>query len=202
MPQPAIAVLPPSLKLRHSIHPVIPLHPRLRIVLTLPFDKLAAAVAEEPDGTGPEGAVDFSTSINAVAGVWAALATHDDSESESGGGGFPHVDGVLGTLLAKFAGLATPNQNPMAMALSHEELVVACADGTIWRWQASQSTPSFVSLEGGQCFPVGFAHREALYVKIQLSRLRLDVAGGHANVLRPLADDGKDPDCSVLGHNS
>jgi pyrimidine and pyridine-specific 5'-nucleotidase len=88
-------------------------------------DVAAPAADEKPDG--PVGAVDFSTSINAVGGAWAALATHD----ESGSGGFPRIDGLLGTLPAKFAGLATPNLNPMAMALSHEEVVVGCADGTI-----------------------------------------------------------------------
>jgi len=28
-------------------------------------------------------------------------------------------------------GLATPEKNPMSMQLSHEEVVVGCADGTI-----------------------------------------------------------------------
>ncbi|KAF8532389.1 hypothetical protein JB92DRAFT_2842280 [Gautieria morchelliformis] len=71
----------------------------------------AAAVAdEEPDGTGTGEATDFSTFINAMAGAWSALATHDNSGS--GGGGFPRVDGLLpvGILAAKFFGLATPNR--------------------------------------------------------------------------------------------
>ena len=41
------------------------------------------------------------------------------------------VKGVLGQLPKKFEGLATPEKNPMSMQLSHEEVVVGCADGTI-----------------------------------------------------------------------
>jgi pyrimidine and pyridine-specific 5'-nucleotidase len=41
------------------------------------------------------------------------------------------VKGALGELPKKFAGLATPEKNPMSMQLSHEEVVVGCADGTI-----------------------------------------------------------------------
>jgi pyrimidine and pyridine-specific 5'-nucleotidase len=41
------------------------------------------------------------------------------------------VKGMLGELPKKFTGLATPEKNPMSMQLSHEEVVVGCADGTI-----------------------------------------------------------------------
>jgi len=42
------------------------------------------------------------------------------------------IRGLLGTLPSKFTGLATPEKNPMSMQLSHEEVVVGCADGTIY----------------------------------------------------------------------
>ncbi|KAG8810423.1 hypothetical protein FRC19_004555 [Serendipita sp. 401] len=42
------------------------------------------------------------------------------------------VEGVSGELPAKFHGLATPAMNPMSFALNHEEVVVGCADGTIY----------------------------------------------------------------------
>jgi pyrimidine and pyridine-specific 5'-nucleotidase len=71
--------------------------------------------------------VDFSTSIKELSGVWAALASPDESSNAE----LMKTEGLLGGLPAKFAGLATPGMNPMAMALSHEEVVVGCADGTI-----------------------------------------------------------------------
>lgn len=68
--------------------------------------------------------VDFDTDIRSVNGAWSALA-EGDSVSSAG------VKGLLGQLPAKFQGLATPEKNPMSMQLSHEEVVVGCADGTI-----------------------------------------------------------------------
>jgi len=41
------------------------------------------------------------------------------------------VKGVKGQAPHQFTGLATPDKNPMSMQLSHEEVVVGCADGTI-----------------------------------------------------------------------
>jgi pyrimidine and pyridine-specific 5'-nucleotidase len=82
---------------------------------------------EKSDDNARLRAVDFSTSINAVTGAWSALASQD----ESGPSRVAQVEGLLGTLPTKFTGLATPGMNPMAMALSHEEVVVGCADGTI-----------------------------------------------------------------------
>lgn len=70
--------------------------------------------------------VDFATSIKTLAGAWSALA-----QDEQGAVSFATVEGLQGRLPPKFAGLAMPNMNPMAMALSHEEVVVGCADGTI-----------------------------------------------------------------------
>ncbi|KAA1472736.1 hypothetical protein DENSPDRAFT_778779 [Dentipellis sp. KUC8613] len=67
--------------------------------------------------------VDFDTAITAVGGAWGALA-----DGQRG----PGVKGLRGALPARFAGLATPEKNPMSMQLSHEEVVVGCADGTIY----------------------------------------------------------------------
>jgi pyrimidine and pyridine-specific 5'-nucleotidase len=57
-------------------------------------------------------------------GVWAAL-------SENLPEPVANANGLLGGLPKKFEGLATPEKNPMSMQLSHEEVVVGCADGTI-----------------------------------------------------------------------
>jgi pyrimidine and pyridine-specific 5'-nucleotidase len=67
--------------------------------------------------------VDINTHIVPLSGAWGALS---DVPSSSG-----TVKGLLGALPPKFAGLATPEKNPMSMQLSHEEVVVGCADGTI-----------------------------------------------------------------------
>lgn len=69
-------------------------------------------------------AVDIDSNIVPLSGAWGALA--DVSIGSSVG-----VNGLLGPLPPKFAGLATPEKNPMSMQLSHEEVVVGCADGTI-----------------------------------------------------------------------
>lgn len=68
--------------------------------------------------------IQTQTDIRPLAGAWAALAAVD---GVSGAG----VKGLLGQLPPKFQGLATPEKNPMSMQLSHEEVVVGCADGTI-----------------------------------------------------------------------
>jgi len=67
--------------------------------------------------------VDFDTDISALEGAWGALADAN---------GAIHTGGLLGTLPSKFSGLAVPEKNPMSMQLSHEEVVVGCADGTIY----------------------------------------------------------------------
>jgi pyrimidine and pyridine-specific 5'-nucleotidase len=66
--------------------------------------------------------VDINSDVTALTGVWSAVS------DGSGSGG---VAGLKGQLPNKFAGLATPEKNPMSMQLSHEEVVVGCADGTI-----------------------------------------------------------------------
>jgi pyrimidine and pyridine-specific 5'-nucleotidase len=66
--------------------------------------------------------VDLGTEITPVTGAWGVLADHDPGSG---------VKGLRGHLPSKFAGLATPEKNPMSMQLSHEGVVVGCADGTI-----------------------------------------------------------------------
>ena len=94
-------------------------------------DKTQAAKVSEEDEEEPQertpspsSGVDFDKEILPLTGAWAALAEGDNVTSAG-------VKGLLGQLPAKFQGLATPEKNPMSMQLSHEEVVVGCADGTI-----------------------------------------------------------------------
>ncbi|KAI0765061.1 hypothetical protein C8Q74DRAFT_1285825 [Fomes fomentarius] len=93
--------------------------------------KEAAEDSDSSDGQKSEGPrtpspeVDLDTDILPVTGAWAALANADTVSA-------PGIKGVLGRLPNKFQGLATPEKNPMSMQLSHEEVVVGCADGTIY----------------------------------------------------------------------
>lgn len=81
--------------------------------------------ADEPRKLSPIGRdVDLGEDIIPLHGVWAALS---EGVPES----VANVKGLLGGLPKKFEGLATPEKNPMSMQLSHEEVVVGCADGTI-----------------------------------------------------------------------
>jgi len=80
-------------------------------------DKLRKPSPVEPD-------VDLDEGIIPLQGVWAAL-------SEGVPDSVAHARGLLGGLPKMFEGLATPEKNPMSMQLSHEEVVVGCADGTI-----------------------------------------------------------------------
>ncbi|KAJ7267216.1 hypothetical protein C8J57DRAFT_1068147 [Mycena rebaudengoi] len=66
--------------------------------------------------------VDIDLAATPLGGVWGALALP------------PHGDtkGLKSAIPPKFTGLATPEKNPMSMALSHEEVVVGCADGSIY----------------------------------------------------------------------
>ena len=81
--------------------------------------------AEDSDGRrSPVSVVDFDTNIEPLAGAWQALAETDNVAAAG-------VKGLRGKLPAKFQGLSTPDKNPMSMQLSHEEVVVGCADGTI-----------------------------------------------------------------------
>jgi pyrimidine and pyridine-specific 5'-nucleotidase len=77
--------------------------------------------------SSPEPGVDIDTNIIPLSGAWAALAhVHGKSVDPAS------IKGLLGGLPSKFTGLATPEKNPMSMQLSHEEVVVGCADGTIY----------------------------------------------------------------------
>ena len=69
----------------------------------------------------PSSKVDINTHIVPLSGAWAALSDVPNAQ----------VKGLLSPLPPKFAGLAMPEKNPMSMQLSHEEVVVGCADGTI-----------------------------------------------------------------------
>jgi hypothetical protein len=54
--------------------------------------------------------------------LWQALANATSDRD---------VKCLLGPLPPKFTGLAVAEKNPMSMQLTHEEMVVGCADGTI-----------------------------------------------------------------------
>jgi pyrimidine and pyridine-specific 5'-nucleotidase len=82
----------------------------------------SADKSRKPSPAGHE--VDLDEDIVPLQGVWAAL-------SEGVPDSAANVKGLLGGLPKKFEGLATPEKNPMSMQLSHEEVVVGCADGTI-----------------------------------------------------------------------
>jgi len=64
-------------------------------------------------------------SILPLTGAWSAVAGADNTASAD-------IKGLKGMFPTKFQGLATPEKNPMSMQLSHEEVVVGCADGTIY----------------------------------------------------------------------
>jgi len=72
--------------------------------------------------SSPTPRVDIDANIMPLSGAWAALA---HATSDRG------AKGLLGPLPPKFSGLAMPEKNPMSMQLTHEEVVVGCADGTI-----------------------------------------------------------------------
>lgn len=102
-----------------------------RVFMSTHREKVAPATENGPDNSG-EGlslrgaftSVDLDTDIATISGAWSVIA--DDPA------GAYDMKGLYGSLPAKFAGLATPEKNPMSMQLSHEEVVVGCADGTIY----------------------------------------------------------------------
>ncbi len=81
-------------------------------------------VAAHGENEDDDARVDVDTDFTSLAGAWAALAHTNGNLS-------PAVKGLKGEVPIKFMGLATPEKNPMSMQLSHEEVVVGCADGTI-----------------------------------------------------------------------
>jgi pyrimidine and pyridine-specific 5'-nucleotidase len=72
--------------------------------------------------SSPAPSIDIDANVIPLAGAWAALANATSDRD---------VKGLLGPLPSKFTGLAVPEKNPMSMQLTHEEVVVRCADGTI-----------------------------------------------------------------------
>ncbi|KAG1894204.1 uncharacterized protein F5891DRAFT_1063239 [Suillus fuscotomentosus] len=75
-----------------------------------------------PMFSSPTPSVDIDANIIPLSGAWEAHA-HATPVG---------MKGLLGPLPPKFAGLAMPEKNPMSMQLTHEEVVVGCADGTIY----------------------------------------------------------------------
>jgi pyrimidine and pyridine-specific 5'-nucleotidase len=94
-------------------------------------ERVAPVAESEPDNDGEDlllrrnhsPSVDLDTSIATISGAWSVIA-------EDPAGAYD-MRGLYGSLPSKFSGLATPEKNPMSMQLSHEEVVVGCADGTI-----------------------------------------------------------------------
>ena len=80
------------------------------------------AILSPVSAAAPEPKVEVNTNVVAMTGAWAALSGPDIPSA---------VKGLRGHLPSKFSGMATPEKNPMSMQLSHEEVVVGCADGTI-----------------------------------------------------------------------
>ncbi|KAJ8583400.1 hypothetical protein M405DRAFT_884858 [Rhizopogon salebrosus TDB-379] len=73
--------------------------------------------------SSPAPIVDIDANVRPPAGAWAALANATSDRD---------VKGLSGPLPSKFTGLAVPERNSMSMQLTHEEVVVGCADGTIY----------------------------------------------------------------------
>ncbi|KAF7332052.1 WD-REPEATS-REGION domain-containing protein [Mycena kentingensis (nom. inval.)] len=92
-----------------------------RIFISTHQDKEGEAAKTEELRAGTP--VDFDLAATPLGGVWGAIATPPYGDTRGIKGAFPPP---------KFAGLATPEKNPMSMALSHEEVVVGCADGSIY----------------------------------------------------------------------
>ncbi|KAG8854290.1 hypothetical protein FRB96_007695 [Tulasnella sp. 330] len=67
-----------------------------------------------------------SATVQPISGAWAELA-HGPPSLES-----PGALAKIATLPPDFKGLAQSAYNPMSMALSHEEVVVGCANGDIY----------------------------------------------------------------------
>ncbi|KAJ6455791.1 hypothetical protein C8R45DRAFT_845678, partial [Mycena sanguinolenta] len=92
-----------------------------RIFTSTHEDKEVEGVAKA-DATGTFTPVDIDLAATPLGGIWGSLALAPYGDTR----------GLKGSLPPKFTGLATPEKNPMSMALSHEEVVVGCADGSIY----------------------------------------------------------------------
>jgi pyrimidine and pyridine-specific 5'-nucleotidase len=112
--------------------PRLPLltHSRRSSVGTMQSGRSGSTAVEGTQTPGASLYVDYNTALDALNGVWGALAVPDDQAPDAFTA-LSQVEGVSGPLPSKFKGLATPAMNPMSFALSHEEVVVGCSDGTI-----------------------------------------------------------------------
>jgi pyrimidine and pyridine-specific 5'-nucleotidase len=103
----------------------------LHLLLLIPLIQIFMSTHEDKEGEGPKNPaaeamrtatpVDIDLAATPLGGVWGSLAIPPYNDTR----------GLKGSLPPKFTGLATPEKNPMSMALSHEEVVVGCADGSI-----------------------------------------------------------------------
>lgn len=94
--------------------------------------------------------VDIDLAATPMSGVWGALALPPYGDTR----------GLKSALPPKFAGLATPEKNPMSMALSHEEVVVGCADGSIYVMNFSGYDYDKDKIVGDGEGPDGHGYRE------------------------------------------
>ena len=78
-------------------------------------------ITQTPPLTSSSSKVNINTHIIPLSSAWAVLSDIPNAQ----------VKGLLSPLPPKFAGLAMLEKNLMSMQLSHEEVVVGCADGTI-----------------------------------------------------------------------
>ncbi|KAJ7068372.1 hypothetical protein C8F01DRAFT_978639 [Mycena amicta] len=97
--------------------------------------------------------VDIDLAATPLTGVWGAIATAPYADTRGVKGVFPPP---------KFMGLATPEKNPMSMALSHEEVVVGCADGSIYVMNFSGYDYDKAGGVGEGEGPEGLAYREMM----------------------------------------
>ncbi|KAG8818713.1 hypothetical protein FRC17_010736 [Serendipita sp. 399] len=106
-------------------------HNRRSSVSTIASNQSGSNATDGASRSRSKSSVDFTTTVDALGGVWAALSSFEE-QSLSASTILKTIEGVSGDLPVKFQGLATPAMNPMSFALNHEEVVVGCADGTIY----------------------------------------------------------------------
>ncbi|KAK7023131.1 WD-repeats-region domain-containing protein [Favolaschia claudopus] len=97
--------------------------------------------------------VEIDLAATPLGGVWGSLAVPPYGDTR----------GLKGSLPAKFTGLATPEKNPMSMALSHEEVVVGCADGSIYVMNFSGYDYDKDKVAGDDEGPNGEGYREEIF---------------------------------------
>ncbi|KAK7052123.1 WD-repeats-region domain-containing protein [Favolaschia claudopus] len=97
--------------------------------------------------------VEIDLAATPLGGVWGSLAVPPYGDTR----------GLKGSLPTKFTGLATPEKNPMSMALSHEEVVVGCADGSIYVMNFSGYDYDKDKVVGDDEGPNGEGYREEIF---------------------------------------